>query len=173
MGNIIDRVVISANCTVEADIAVADKPYDFVQMTDHCAIIATIFMKSPENAYGIPNIPTERAGEIHHPRIKYLSKRDTAKFETYKHRVDERIMERGLAQQPVTSDMSFLQRYDELTDIIVETAKEVFSVTRKLDIDEKKISSPSICRLEKRLRHIGSALNLEKRGPLALVSEES
>ena len=34
-GNIIDQVVISANCAVDADIAVADKAYDFIQMTDH------------------------------------------------------------------------------------------------------------------------------------------
>ena len=34
-GNIIDRVVTSANFVVDADIEVADKPHDFIQMTDH------------------------------------------------------------------------------------------------------------------------------------------
>jgi hypothetical protein len=44
LGNIIDRVVVSANCVVDADIAVADKSYDFIQMTDHRAVLATLFM---------------------------------------------------------------------------------------------------------------------------------
>ena len=53
----------------------------------------------------------------------------------------------------------------------VETAKEVFGVTRKIE-GEIKVSSPLIRELEKRLRHIGGALYLE-RGQVALVSNES
>ena len=79
----------------------------------------------------------------------------------------------GLAERHVTSDVSFIQRYNELTDIIVETARDVFGVTRKIEIEEKKISSPKIRQLERKLKRTGGALNLERRGPLALVSDGS
>jgi hypothetical protein len=161
LGNIIDRVVMSSNCASEADITVADKPYDFVQMTDHRAITLTIFMKNPENANGTSNIPIDIEGEIHHPRVKYPPKKEKIKFDTYKEKVDDKIRIRGLTSRPVTCDVSFLQRYDELTDIIVETAKDVFGITKKLGITDKKVSSPSIRKLERRLRHVGGTLNLE------------
>jgi hypothetical protein len=172
-GNIIDRVVISANCAVDADIAVADKAYDFVQMTDHRAIISTILMRSPEVMNAMPDIPLELTENLHNPRVKYPSKKDKPKFEEYRKRVDQKIVQKGLEDSSVTSDISFIRRYDELTRIIVDTAKEVFGVTRKFDGGENKVTSPPIRRLEARLKHIGGALNLERRGPMALVSEKS
>jgi hypothetical protein len=64
-----------------------------------------------------------------------------------------------------------LQRYDELTDIIVKTAKDTFGVSKKVCFEEKKLSSPTIRRMETTLKNLGGALNLEKRGHLALVTE--
>ena len=172
-GNIIDRVVISANCAVDADIAVADKSYDFVQMTDHRAVTATIFMKKPETMNGTSNIPTDFTGLMHYPRVKYPSKKDKGKFEVFRQNVDDKTKAMGLAERHVTSDVSFIQPYNELTDIIVETARDVFGVTRKIEIEEKKISSPKIRQLERKLKRTGGALNLERCGPLALVLDGS
>jgi hypothetical protein len=101
MGNIIDRVIVSANCVTEADITVADKPHDFVQMTDHQAVLATLFMKPPENISGAPNIPINAAGGIQLPRVKYPSKKDKDKFVVFRQRVDEKVQEKGLAQRPI------------------------------------------------------------------------
>ena len=109
LGNIIDRVVVSPNCVTDADIAAADKPYDFVQMTDHRPIVAIIFMKSPTGFDSTPNVPIDISRGLSHPRVKYPSKKDKAKFDMFRQNVDEKIRERGLAQKPVTSDVSFLQ----------------------------------------------------------------
>jgi hypothetical protein len=90
IGNIIDWVV-SANCTSEADISVADKPYDYVQMTDHRAVLASLFMKSPQLMNAMPNIPINLVEGLHIPRGKYPSKRDKAKFYHYRQQVDRRV----------------------------------------------------------------------------------
>ena len=95
------------------------------------------------------------------------------KFEEYRNRVDKEITERKLGTDPVTDDTLFLQRYTELTNIIVGVARDVFGVTRKFDGANNKITSPLIRRLETRLKHIGGASNLERRGTMALVSEGS
>lgn len=172
-GNIIDRVVISSNCAVDADIAVADKAYDFVQMTDHRAVISTLSMRSPESMNATPDIPVDLMEGLQTPRIKYPSKKDKIKFEEYRNRVDKEITDRKLGSDPITDDTLFLQRYTELTNVIVGTAKEVFGTTRKFDSVNRKISSPLIRRLETRLKYIGGALNLERRGAMAFVSEGS
>lgn len=172
-GNIIDRVVISLNCTIDADILVADKAYDFVQMTDHRAVISTLSMRSPESLNASADIPIDLTESLHIPRVKYPSKKDKAKFEEYRSRVDKEIMERDMGTDPITNDTLFVQRYTELTEIIVGTARDVFGMTWKFDGTNYKVTSPLIRRLEKRLTHIGGALNLERRGPVALVSKES
>ena len=51
------------------------------------------------------------------------------KFEEYRNWVDKEITERKLGTDPVTDDMLFLQRYTELTNIIVGVARDVFGVT--------------------------------------------
>jgi hypothetical protein len=118
-------------------------------------------------------LPINIAGAFQHPRVKYPSKKDKDKFETFRRKVDEMVQEKGLAQRPVISDISFLEHYNELTDIIVTTAKDVFSVTKKICIEEKKLSSPTIRRMERTLRSLGGALNLERRAHLAMVTEHS
>ena len=71
MRNIINWVVIPENCAVDADIAVADKSYDFIQMTDHQAVITTLFLRSPDALNTSPNIPVNLTMGTHHPHVKY------------------------------------------------------------------------------------------------------
>ena len=172
-GNIIDRVVVSANCAIEADIAIADKSYDYVQMTDHRAVIATIFMKTPDNLNAETNIPMDLLEALHQPRVKYPSKKDKAKFEEYQREVDKRVKNEGLKDYTVDGEQSFIRRYEALTCIIVNTATEVFGVTKRLEGEDMRVSSPLIRQLERRLRRIGGALYLERRGSNALVSDDS
>ena len=87
--------------------------------------------------------------------------------------MDKEITERNLGTDQITNDMLFIQRYTELTNILVGTTRDVFGMTRKFDGTNYKITSPLICCLEKHLMHIGGALNLERRGPEALVLEGS
>jgi len=60
-----------------------------------------------------------------------------------------------------------------LTCIIVDTAKEVFGVAQQWAGDDRKVLSLLIRGLERRLRHVGGALYLERRNGSALVSVES
>jgi len=171
-GNIIDRVVMSANCAVEADIAVADKSYDFVQMTDHRAITATLFM-TPDDMHATTNIPVDLSEFSTRPRIKYPSKKDKTKFEQYSQEVDKKLVAEKLKDQPVIDEQSFVHQYQALTRIIVNTAEEVFGLARRVEWRNTTISNPLIRQLKKKLRHIGGALHLERKGRNALVSDES
>jgi hypothetical protein len=142
--NIINRVVISQNCAVDADISVADKAYDFVQMMDHCVVISTLSMRSPKSLNATADIPVDLTESLHVPRVKYPSKKDRVKFEEYRSRVDKEIAEKNIGNNPITDDRSFIQRYTELTNIIVDTAREIFGTTQKFEGTNYKVTSPHI-----------------------------
>jgi len=174
-GNIIDQVVVSDNCAtgIEADIAIADRSYNFVQMIDHHAVLATLFMKPPDNLDAVTEIPADLSKNLHQLCVRYPSKRDKLKYDKYRRKVDKKVEHEGLKHQPVTGEQSFTHCYKALTRIIVDTAKEVFGVAQQWEGEDMKVSSLLIHSLEKRLRHIGGALYLERRNGSTMVSGES
>ena len=101
-GNIIDQVVVSNNCVVEADIAVADRPYDYIQMTDHRAVLATLFMTPPDDANAVKEIPVDLSENLLPSWVKYPSKRDKTKFDEYRQEVDRKVEREGLKLVIVT-----------------------------------------------------------------------
>jgi len=173
-GNIIDRVVVSRVGFIETDISVADKHYDFVQMTDHRAVIATLLPSSPNASHEeAVDIPIDLSETLHQPRVRYPPKKDKAKFEDYRKEVDKQVKELNLHEDTLTGEESFMRRYDALTRIIVGAAKQIFGVSRRPEAQTLKVTSPQIRRLETRLKLMGGALYFEARGEQASISATS
>ncbi|KAF5312013.1 hypothetical protein D9619_003843 [Psilocybe cf. subviscida] len=175
-GNIIDRVVVSKIGIKDSEIAVADKSFDFVPMTDHRAVIATLILQPPESIMGDTNLRSDipyACTNENTARVLYPSKRNKAKFEEYRTKVDAKVKSEGIAKRQVTGEESFLEQYNALTRIIVGTAKEVFGMSRRGAWGEEKITSKAIRQLERDIVHLGGALNYEARKNAARVSEES
>jgi len=108
-----------------------------------------------------------------HIHGRYPSKKDKTKFEQYSQEVDKKLVVEKLKDQPVVDEQSFVHQYQALTRIIVNTVEEVFRLARRVEWRDTTISNPLIRQLKKKLRHIGGALYLERKGRNALVSDES
>ncbi|TFK35966.1 hypothetical protein BDQ12DRAFT_262093 [Crucibulum laeve] len=107
-GNIIDRVVISPTGFIDAEIAVADRSHDYVPMTDHRAIIATLFpisLSDHRNEMVIRN-DMPFLNKNSQPRIKYPARRDKGKFDEYRERVDLRIQQLKLQDDDIRQKKS-------------------------------------------------------------------
>ena len=159
-GSIIDRIVTSAGHFLDSEIFVADAHNDFVPMTDHRAVIGRIILKPPDriSARCVHEVPTPT---LNKPRVKFPDFKDKHFFQLYRDSTDAKILNAGLNDYTVSDDVSFNSLYTELTNIINDTAADVFGrVKRKLRNTNKIVTNPRIQHLQGRSRAIGGALRL-------------
>jgi hypothetical protein len=159
-GSIIDRIVSSAGCFLDSEIYVADGRTDFVPMTDHRAVIGRIILRPPDRIAGrcVHNVTTP---VLNNPRIKFPDYKDKHLFQSFRDQTDVKCRSLGLHDRTVTDDLSFISLYTELTNVINDTAADVFGriKRRKRNVD-KLITNSKIQQLQGRSRALGGALRL-------------
>ena len=159
-GSIIDRIVTSSDSFLDSEIFVADGYLDFVPMTDHRAVIGRLILKPPgaNSATCMPDLPTP---VLNNPRIKFPNYKDKHLFQVYREDTDRKIEHAGLHNCVVTDDVSFITLYTELTNIINESASEVFGrITRRKRDVRKTVTNLIIQKLQAQSRAIGGAIRL-------------
>jgi hypothetical protein len=159
-GNIIDRIVTSSNSYLDTEIFVADSHHDYVPMTDHRPIMGRLILKPPDrnSARCTPERPPP---VLNNPRIKFPDYKDKHLFQLYRDETDARIQRDGLHESAVTDDASFITLYRQVTNIINQTAVQVFGrIKRKKHDVQKTVTNQTIQQLQGRSRAIGGALRL-------------
>lgn len=161
-GSIIDRIATSSDGYLDTEIFVADCHLDFVPMTDHRPIIGRLILKPPDrlSARCLLERPTPI---LNNPRVKFPDYKDKHLFQLYRDETDAKIKDNSLHDRVVTDDASFISLYREITDIINETAVQVFGrVIRRKPVVNKIVTNPVIQQLQGRSRAIGGALRFDK-----------
>ena len=160
-GNIIDRIVTSADCFLDSEIFVADGRFDYIPMTDHRAIIGRLILKPPgqRSARCLRDRPDP---VLNQPRIKFPEYKDKHLFETYRDKTDAKIRTDWLHERVMSDDESFISLYRDLTNIINDTAVHVFGrVKRRKAALHKTITNPLIQQLQGLSRAVGGALRFD------------
>ena len=159
-GSIIDRIVTSSGCFLDSEIFVADKHLDFVPMTDHRAVIGRIILKPPDrsSAQCLTDTPTP---VLNNPRIKFPDSTNKHLFQLFRDQTDAKIRDANLHNHAVVDDLTFNSLYTQITNVINDTAQEVFGrIKRKQRNVHKIITNAAIQQLQGRSRAIGGAIRL-------------
>ena len=176
-GNIIDRVVLSNKGFSDAEIGVADRPSDYVPMTDHRAVVGFMNIHPPDNpTLATSQIKFSRDTTTGHnrPRLRYPLRSEKHKFEDFRNMVDEEIRAKSIHDSPVTCDESFMSRYNALTKIFIKCGDAVFGrVKRDKKAINQLVTSPRIQRIQSDIRHIGGALRMTQEHFAGEVSQTS
>ena len=162
-GNIIDHVVVSGHCLLDSEIS-TDQTW--VPGSDHRAVKAKIILKSliPDQSVTsstlfVPYRP------LPPPRIKYPSKDDKYKFALFADSVDCLVASNSPSfLTEITSDKSYVGRYNLLTSLIEQAAVNTFGRNKPYHFVERQVTSPCIRELVALIRHLGGAISRSKGG---------
>ena len=160
-GNIIDRVVVSGRCLLDSEIS-TDRTW--VPGSDHRAVKAKVVLKSlnPDlrTTSSTPFIPSR---PLPPPRIKYPSKDDKYKFALFADSVDRLVALNSVSLlSEITSDESYIGRYNLLTTLIEQAAVNTFGRNKPYRFVERHVTSPRIRELVALIRHLGGAISRSK-----------
>ncbi|TFK21087.1 hypothetical protein FA15DRAFT_672918, partial [Coprinopsis marcescibilis] len=114
-GNIIDRVVTSADTLLDSFIEVGKKPTDWVPFTDHRPIAARIMLYCPKLLEtSNQNYTTLPRQQVNAPCIVVPPKTEKHKYEDFRIAIDKKTRDEGLHSIVVDSPEAFTQLYDVL-----------------------------------------------------------
>jgi hypothetical protein len=167
-GNIINRVVVSGRCLLDSEIS-TDRTW--VPGSDHRAVKAKVVLKSlnPDlrTTSSTPFIPSR---PLPPPRIKYPSKDDKYKFALFADSVDRLVALNSVSLlSEITSDESYIGRYNLLTTLIEQAAVNTFGRNKPYLFVERQVTSPRIRELVALIRHLGGAI-LRSKGSSRQIS---
>ena len=170
-GSIIDRIVTSANGFLDSEIFVADGRADFIPMTDHRAVVGRIILKPPDriNSHCLHDVS---APVLNNARIKFPDSKGKHLFQEYRDLTDSKIREAGIDGLTVTDEVSFNDLYTKITNVINQSAVEVFGRIKRKHKTHKPITNQLIQQLQGRSRALGGALRLVN-NPLSRVSHSA
>lgn len=164
-GNIIDQVVSSTLNFIDADIHVAARHDDFIKGTDHRAVVATIdyglFQDEGIRPVCGPSNAAQKSSNT--PRIKVPLKKDKEKYHQFQEEVDRMISAKSdTLNKKITDDDSFLERYQNLTEIITESAVKIFGRSKSFQWRQEEVTNTKIEEITNMMKAIGGAIRLEK-----------
>ncbi|KAJ7174786.1 hypothetical protein C8R46DRAFT_1252861 [Mycena filopes] len=159
---IIDRVAHSTRGVLGGSISV-DKT--FIPATDHRPIIASIALSSPPNLMP-PAILAAQATPSYDPRSIYPKRHEKHRFQAFSRKVEELVRERDLVSAPVVDETSWTARYNTLTGIFHDAAKESFEYPKTqgaMGSARRKVSNPTIKILVTESRRVSRLINATSR----------
>jgi hypothetical protein len=106
-------------------------------MTDHRPIIGRIILKPPDrnSARCLAEISTP---VLNNPRIKFPGFKDKHLFQQFREETDVKIKQDALHESLVTGDASFVSLYRQVTNIVNQTAAQVFGRIKGKSMTFKK-----------------------------------
>jgi hypothetical protein len=94
------------------------------------------------------------------PRFKYPSKDDKYKFALFADSADPLVASNmTIFQTEITTNESYIEKYDLLTTLIEQAAVNSFSWNKPYRFVERQVTSPCIRELVALIRHLGGAIS--------------
>ncbi|KAJ7146760.1 hypothetical protein C8R44DRAFT_973402 [Mycena epipterygia] len=156
-GSIIDRVVTSKATLLDSDIYATNGGKDYVPNTNHRAIIANVIHRPPE---GGNTIFVDNPVTFTKLRIKYPSKLESHRHESFRQLFDERATAESLYDICVNSDESFLELYRAIGRILIPTAEEAYGRVTRFKKRSETVTNAKIQRALAELRAYGGAIRI-------------
>ena len=138
-------------------------------MTDHRAVVSCIILKPPDrtNSHCIHDVLIL---VLNNPHIKFPDSKGKHLFQEFHDLTDSKIREAGIDCLTVTDEVSFNHLYAQITNIINQSAEDVFGRIKWKQIKtHKPVTNQLIQQLQGRSRALGGALRLLN-DPLSRVS---
>ncbi|KAF5382556.1 hypothetical protein D9615_002847 [Tricholomella constricta] len=157
--SIIDRTALSVVGTVSGSITTLS---NFIPSTDHVPTLSSVVLAPPSNAQGDPSVPTELPPSTYAPRFRYPHRSQSHQLKNFTAAVDHRLDSSDLQRSPVSDDPSFDRVYQQLTDILMQAARESFDLPRPAAFKTSKPMNPTIRVILRELHRVNrliSALN--------------
>ncbi|KAF8239597.1 hypothetical protein L208DRAFT_1237032 [Tricholoma matsutake] len=166
-GSIIDCVVVSGHHLLDSEISTDPA---WIPGSDHRIIKAKVILKSAPGPSGISSTPFIPSRPLPPPRIKYPSKDDKYKISLFADSVDHLVTSNSASlQNEITSDESYVSRYNLLTTLIEQATVNTFGWNKPYQYVERPVMSPRIRELVALIRHLGGAI-LRSRGDTRQMS---
>jgi hypothetical protein len=164
-GNIIDRVASSSSNLADSEIFVIDRYDCWIPSTDHRGIMARInYIVQPiansVNTYDVSQDFVRKQSSK--PRIKIPLKTEKDKYCAFQESVDAMIKAKSLDTRQITDDVSFIQQYEDLTEIITSMAGKAFGTRKPFKPPKELITNGAIQKIMCQIRTIGGAVIFEK-----------
>jgi hypothetical protein len=160
-GNIIDCVVVSSQHLLDSEIST---DLTWVPGSDHRAVKAKVILKSTPDWSVTPLTLFIPSRPLPPPRIKYLSKDDKYKFALFANSMDCLVASNSMSfLAEITSDESYLSRYNLLTTLIEQAGVNSFGQNKPYHFVERQVTSPCIRELVALIRHLSRAI-LQSKG---------
>jgi hypothetical protein len=160
-GSIIDHVVVSGCGLLDSEISTDPT---CVPGSDHRAVKAKVVLKSlVPDLSAVSLTPFVPSRPLPPPRIKYPSKDDKYKFALFADSVDHLVASNSASfQAQITSDESYIEKYNLLTTLIEQAADNTFGRNKPYRFVERQVTSPRIRELVVHIRHLGGAISRSK-----------
>ena len=160
-GSIIDRVVVSSDSVVEAEIMTLGNGH-WIPTTDHRPILVRCILKSP---HGIKSISRSQPILFSKPRIRFPLCTEKSRHYTFRQAMDIEMERQGVNAVMVTDDASFTKLYEALpvgTIMKTESQKAYGRMTRTKGKENRRITSPEIQSQVGYIRALGGAIQIAR-----------
>ncbi|KAF5379464.1 hypothetical protein D9615_006597 [Tricholomella constricta] len=157
--SIIDRAAASNLGTISGSISTLSH---FIPSTDHLPVLSQLVLTPPATIPGAPSVPTELPPSSYAPCFCFPHRSQTNRFKDFAHAVDHRLDEKDLDTFSVTDDPTFDTAYHQMTEILLQAARESFDLPKPAASKVTKPTNSTIRIIMRKLHRINrliSALN--------------
>ncbi|KAJ6600481.1 hypothetical protein DFH09DRAFT_1302951 [Mycena vulgaris] len=156
-GSIIDCFVTSKATLLDSEIYATNDGTDFVPNTNHRIVVASIIHHPP---LGGRSLFVDRPVMFSKMRIKYPSKAEAHRHESFRTLIDERVKTACLHEICVNDEQSFMALRVELGKAIISAAEDTYGRVTRFKKRDETVTSIKIQRALSEVRAYGGAIRM-------------